>query len=82
MDQSAHHANFVPWQRLAQQKQAKLMMIPLDHQGYIDQPAYQSLLEKKPKIVALTHVSNVLGCENDVQYLDTTCETARRKSCD
>lgn len=56
-----HHANIVPWQQLAQAKGAKLRVIPVDDQGQIRLDAYDQLLNDRTKIVAIGHVSNVLG---------------------
>jgi len=56
-----HHANIVPWQQLAQAKGAKLRVIPVDDQGQIRLDAYDQLLNDRTKIIAIGHVSNVLG---------------------
>ena len=56
-----HHANIVPWQQLAQAKGAKLRVIPVDEQGQIRLDEYEKLLNERTKIVAIGHVSNVLG---------------------
>ncbi|WP_370679596.1 family 2A encapsulin nanocompartment cargo protein cysteine desulfurase [Comamonas sp. GB3 AK4-5] len=56
-----HHANIVPWQQLAAAKGAKLRVIPVDDQGQILLEEYQKLINERTKIVAITHVSNVLG---------------------
>ncbi|WP_418236051.1 family 2A encapsulin nanocompartment cargo protein cysteine desulfurase [Comamonas serinivorans] len=56
-----HHANIVPWQQLAQAKGAKLRVIPVDEQGQIRLDEYQKLLNARTKLVAIGHVSNVLG---------------------
>jgi cysteine desulfurase/selenocysteine lyase len=56
-----HHANIVPWQQLAQAKGAKLRVIPVDDQGQIRLDEYEKLLNDRTKLVAIGHVSNVLG---------------------
>lgn len=56
-----HHANIVPWQQLAQAKGAKLRVIPVDDQGQIRLDEYEKLLGERTRIVAIGHVSNVLG---------------------
>lgn len=61
-----HHANIVPWQMLAEQTGANIRVIPLLETGDLDLVAYQQLLSKRTKIVALTHVSNVLGTVNPI----------------
>jgi cysteine desulfurase/selenocysteine lyase len=64
-----HHANIVPWQILAQEKDAHLLVIPVDDQGVLDQAAFEELLGKKPKLLALAHVSNALGTINPVKEM-------------
>lgn len=67
-----HHSNFVPWQQLAIQKQAKFKVAPINKEtGEIDLVAFKKLLTKKTKIVAFAHVSNVLGTINDVHNLSS-----------
>ncbi|MCB5225922.1 cysteine desulfurase [Alishewanella sp. 16-MA] len=56
-----HHANIVPWQLHCQQHGVIIDVIPLTVDRQLDQAAYQTLLERKPKIVSLTQVSNALG---------------------
>ena len=56
-----HHANIVPWQLLADDKRARLMVVPLDERGGVDMAAYEDLLSSRTKLVALSHASNVLG---------------------
>ncbi|GEQ62040.1 cysteine desulfurase [Vagococcus lutrae] len=56
-----HHANLVPWQQLAKRKQANLVYIDLDEEGRLDMTDFQTKLSSKTKIVALAHVTNVLG---------------------
>lgn len=59
-----HHANLVPWQILAQEKNARLAFVPVTSSGLLDLEAYQRLLQQSPKIVAFMHASNVLGTIN------------------
>lgn len=56
-----HHANLVPWQELAREKGAKLLVIPLTERLELDMSAYDKLLSKKTKLVCITAQSNVLG---------------------
>jgi cysteine desulfurase/selenocysteine lyase len=56
-----HHANLIPWQMLAKRKGAVLDFIPLTSEFTLDLDAYAKLLEKNPKVVSLTGMSNVLG---------------------
>ncbi|MFQ5611851.1 MAG: cysteine desulfurase [Anaerolineae bacterium] len=56
-----HHANLVPWQILAREKNARLKHIPVDEHGYLDMAAYDRMLDSTVKLVAVTQMSNVLG---------------------
>ncbi len=56
-----HHANIVPWHRLAAEKGAKLRVIPVDDDGQILLDEYTRLLSPRTKLVAFTQVSNALG---------------------
>jgi cysteine desulfurase / selenocysteine lyase len=61
-----HHSNIVPWQQLAERAGAEIDWVPVDDAGALDMAAYAKLLERGPKLVAVAHVSNVLGTENPV----------------
>ena len=61
-----HHSNIVPWQQLAERVGAEIDWVPVGENGLLDMDAYASLLERGPKLVAVAHVSNVLGTENPV----------------
>lgn len=56
-----HHSNLVPWQILAAEKDLRLEFIPVTTQGLLDLETYRNLLELNPRLVAFTHMSNVLG---------------------
>jgi cysteine desulfurase/selenocysteine lyase len=56
-----HHSNLVPWQMLAAEKNLRLEFIPVTTEGLLDLDAYRQLLALEPKLVAFTHMSNVLG---------------------
>jgi len=58
-----HHSNIVPWQLVAGKTGAEIDVCPLTDDGRIDLDAAESLLTKRHKLVALAHVSNVLGSE-------------------
>jgi cysteine desulfurase/selenocysteine lyase len=59
-----HHSNIVPWQQLAGRVGAKIDWAPIDDDGLLDLGVLAELLERGPKLVAVAHVSNVLGTEN------------------
>jgi len=61
-----HHSNIVPWQMLCERKGMTLKVIPMNDQGELLQEEFQALLTPKVKLVAITHVSNVLGTVNPV----------------
>lgn len=64
-----HHANIVPWQELAKEKKLKLIFVKLTENHELDIEDYKSKLSNKTKLVAFTHVSNVLGTINPVKQL-------------
>ena len=64
-----HHSNLVPWQLLSQRTGAELGFVPVDDGGLLDLDAYDALLARGPKLVAVTHVSNVLGTVNPVEEI-------------
>ena len=59
-----HHANLVPWQELARRSGAKLRWFKVSDDGRLDLSEIDSLINKKTRIIALTHQSNVLGTIN------------------
>ena len=56
-----HHANIIPWQVLAEEKGAKLRVIPMNERGELVIEEYENMLNERTKIVAVSHVSNSLG---------------------
>lgn len=64
-----HHSNIVPWQLLAHRKNAHLDYVKLKDDSFIDMEDLKEKLEMKPKILAITQVSNVLGTINDVKRI-------------
>ncbi|MCL4365315.1 MAG: SufS family cysteine desulfurase [Candidatus Marsarchaeota archaeon] len=64
-----HHSNIVPWLMLAKRKKAFLDHVSLKDKSFIDIDDFKSKLAMKPKIVAFTHASNVLGTINDVKLM-------------
>jgi cysteine desulfurase / selenocysteine lyase len=61
LSQLEHHSNIVPWQMLAQRTGAQIDVCPLTSDGLIDLDALEAMLTERHKLVALAHVSNVLG---------------------
>ncbi len=64
-----HHSNLVPWQLLAQEKDADLEFVPFDADGRLVQESYEVLLRTRPRLVAFTHKSNALGTLNPVREM-------------
>lgn len=64
-----HHSNLVPWFMLAKKKNLAIEYIKVGENGMLDLQQYDQLLEKKPKIVAFTHMSNVLGTINPAKEI-------------
>ncbi|MBP7861871.1 cysteine desulfurase [bacterium] len=64
-----HHSNFVPWQKLAEDKGAKLVYIELAEDGNLDYQMAERLITNRTKIVAVTQMSNVMGTVVDLQKL-------------
>ncbi len=64
-----HHSNIVPWVLLSKRKKAKLDYIKVGDDYKLDEQSLEEGLEKQPKIVAITHASNVLGTINDVKAI-------------
>lgn len=62
-----HHSNLVPWQMVAKQKQASLKYIYLEQDGNLSEEDMETKITERTKVVAVTHVSNVLGLVNDVR---------------
>ena len=64
-----HHSNIVPWQMLAARKGISIKVIPMNDKGELLQDEYAKLFSDRTKIVAVTHVSNVLGTVNPVKEM-------------
>jgi len=64
-----HHANIVPWQMLAQEKGATLKVIPITDDGELILESLDELITERTKLLAVTHVSNVLGTVNPIKEI-------------
>jgi cysteine desulfurase / selenocysteine lyase len=71
-----HHSNIVPWQQLAERVGAEIDWVPITDDGLLDLDAYARLLERSPKLVAVAHVSNVLGTENPLTEISRLAHEA------
>ncbi len=61
-----HHSNIVPWQLIAARKGLKIKVVPIDSVGRLDLEAYRTLFNSRTRVVAVAHISNVLGTVNPV----------------
>jgi cysteine desulfurase/selenocysteine lyase len=71
-----HHSNVVPWYLLAREVGAKLDWVPVTDEGRLDIEALGAALERGPKIVAVAHVSNVLGTINPIAEISRMAHDA------
>jgi cysteine desulfurase / selenocysteine lyase len=71
-----HHSNIVPWQLVAERTGAEIDWVPVTDDGLLDLDAYAKLLERGPKLVAVAHVSNVLGTENPLAEISALAHEA------
>jgi cysteine desulfurase/selenocysteine lyase len=71
-----HHANLVPWQILAQERDGDLEFIPITDDGILRLDVFEVLLRLKPRLVAFTHVSNTLGTINPVREMTEMAHAA------
>jgi cysteine desulfurase/selenocysteine lyase len=69
LTQMEHHSNIVPWQVLCTEKGAELAYVPVLPDGQLDLDALDALLERSPKLVAVAHVSNVVGTINPIEEI-------------
>ena len=64
-----HHSNIVPWQMLAEEKGAKIRVVPINDAGELLQDDYEKLFNARTKFVGVMHVSNALGTINPVKHM-------------
>lgn len=64
-----HHANLLPWQQLALRRQLKLVVLPLDSHGLIDLEQAAQLIGSRSRLLAVSQLSNVLGCWQPLDQL-------------
>ncbi|WP_277678610.1 cysteine desulfurase [Gracilibacillus dipsosauri] len=69
LTQMEHHSNIIPWQQAAKYTGAKLKYIPMEEDGTLSLDAVRSTITEATKIVAIAHVSNVLGTINPVKEI-------------
>ena len=64
-----HHSNIVPWQMLAEEKGAKIRVVPVNDAGELDIDAYEKLFNEHTRFVGVMHVSNALGTINPIKAM-------------
>lgn len=64
-----HHSNIVPWQMLANEKGAKIRVVPINDKGELEVDEYEKLFNERTKFVGLIHVSNALGTINPIKRM-------------
>ena len=67
-----HHSNIVPWQVVAEERGAKIRVIPMNERGELIIEEYEKLLNERTKMVAVAHVSNALGTINPIKDIVAT----------
>lgn len=73
--ESEHHSNLIPWQMMCARKSAKLKVLPVDEKGHISLDQLESLISPNTKILAIAHISNVLGLVNPVKDIVRVCHS-------
>jgi len=64
-----HHSNLVPWQQICNRKKAKLLVIPITESGELELNKFAEMISEKTRLVAVAHVSNVLGTINPIREI-------------
>ncbi len=70
-----HHANLLPWQQLAKRRNLELVVLPLDHAGSIDLQQAARLIGPRTRLLAVSQLSNVLGCWQPLSELLSLART-------
>ena len=71
--EAEHHSNIVPWQLMCRRKGAVLKVLPVDDSGHLRTDMLDDLLTERTRIMAVTHISNVLGIINPVKEIIVKC---------
>ena len=73
--EAEHHSNIVPWQMMCKRKGAVLKVLPVDDDGHLMLGKLDEILTERTKILAVTHISNVLGIVNPVEEIIRICHS-------
>lgn len=71
ISEDSHHSNIVPWQLICERVGAQIRVLPIKDNGEWDMEKLPQLIDNKVKIIAATHISNILGLINPVEQLIT-----------
>jgi cysteine desulfurase/selenocysteine lyase len=74
--EAEHHSNIVPWQMMCKRKGAVLKVLPVDDSGHLRTEMLDEILSGKTRIMAVTHISNVLGLINPVKEIIEKCHAS------
>ncbi len=75
VSEAEHHSDIVPWQMMCMRKGASLKVLPVDDTGHLRMDMLDSLITSRTRIVAVTHISNVLGLVNPVRKIVEKCHS-------
>lgn len=73
--EAEHHSNIVPWQMMCRRKGAVLKVLPVDDSGHLMIEKLDEIITERTKIMAVTHISNVLGLINPVKEIIDKCHS-------
>ena len=73
--EAEHHSNIVPWQMMCRRKGAVLKVLPVDDSGHLMIEKLDEIITERTKIMAVTHISNVLGLINPVKEIIEKCHS-------
>ena len=73
--EAEHHSNIVPWQMMCQRKGAVLKVLPVDDMGHLMVDKLDEIISDRTRIMAVTHISNVLGIINPVKEVIDICHS-------
>ncbi len=73
--EAEHHSNIVPWQMMCRRKGAVLKVLPVDDDGHLMLDMLEGLISERTRIMAVTHISNVLGLINPVRDIISKCHS-------
>ena len=76
LSEMEHHSNLVPWHMLTKEKSLEIDIIPVSDEGLLNLAEFDNLLDKQPKAVCITHMSNVLGTVNPIAEMSAQARSA------